>query len=248
MKPISRFGILAFAVVLAVSCGRVVEESGLGRGTEETPSDEPEPDDTPSEIILEVPVERETDSPYGTGLGGVVQCAESERRFVADEATGEAWCDSGDYVHRPSAAVSCPHVEGEIGPTANVDTDECRRDADCSEMEICTTGVGQRICEPRCAGNEDCPIGQVCVCAGRQAPHSDGIYGACVEASCTEDADCGDEGPCAQVQTLKSASLDGQPTWGIPTFHCLTSADECVGSGGACYWSGSRREVFRGIR
>ncbi len=95
--------------------------------------------------------------------------------------------------------------------------------------------AGCRCDYDACAGDTDCPDGQLCVCHG--SPYAYGAGNTCMPGNCRLDSDCGPHGYCSPTEgTSNCGSVVG--------YFCHTAADTCVNDSdcsespmGACIWS-----------
>lgn len=156
--------------------------------------------------------------------------------------------DSGDPRSRAAPSTleeadpECPYLPARIGPTINVELDECVRDEDCGTLAVCTTGNGHRVCVPRCETHDDCGTGERCACVGRQASFGSGRYGMCIPALCNGSHECGEGLRC--LVTNRQADPLAPPL----SFVCETPEDECdwyspVWATPSCVWSEEGRKL-----
>lgn len=157
------------------------------------------------------------DGTASTGAGGGRAIATPSACEAPFTGLGAGWeqCGNG-MIHRPEL--------GSCDPTTRPVTDqasdapfsgECFADSDCTarpngHCEYGQSGTG--YCVYGCWTNEDCRPGFACLCSGS--------IGACVPASCSTDADCGDGLLCSDF--IKDPGCGGRQ------FACQQPTDECA--------------------
>lgn len=113
--------------------------------------------------------------------------------------TGTGWVQDRDgTVHRASVT-RCDAAIEQASCAGTEQYTSCKTDQDCTDHPHgkCVTGFGQVGtycgCEYSCASDDDCGVGEVCVCKG--AGNLSERHSVCAPAECRTDADC-PEGPC----------------------------------------------------
>lgn len=171
----------------------------------------------------------------GSPLGHpVTQCSSPK----LDPSTGLVTCAEG-YTHRPKA-VGCKVLDEGAGGYTGADapapvrangTLACGSDPTlCDQFEygFCRGGgLSFPTCQSGCVTDADCGVGRICLCDTPESPTG----GACRDAACQVDADCGDKSRCASYP---------QPC-GNDGYACLNDADACTSNadckaGGTCSW------------
>lgn len=132
--------------------------------------------------------------------------------------------------HR-SAPIGCERTR----PCTPIRPSICSSHAECTEGVNGRCGSGGEGCSyDECFGDEDCPAGAVCDCAGGRDNHR------CLPGECTTDDDCAEGLWCSPSTSLECPV-------GVVGFYCHTAADECVADGDCsdpsefCAFDGARR-------
>lgn len=132
-----------------------------------------------------------------------------------DLGNGVISCDG--FVHRPEA-VTCasklPRTTPVVPPPSGAD--QCKSDADCTEKPFgwCGSGAGELpgpYCNYGCTKDSECSENQICLCGD--------FIGACVQSTCTSDADCGTGFLCKSYDPTHGCSFTA--------FTCQTAGDAC---------------------
>lgn len=132
--------------------------------------------------------------------------------------------------HR-SAPIGCERTR----PCTPIRPSICSSHAECTEGVNGRCGSGGEGCSyDECFGDEDCPAGAVCDCAGGRDNHR------CLPGECITDDDCAEGLWCSPSTSLECPV-------GVVGFYCHTAADECVADGDCsdpsefCAFDGARR-------
>src|SRR5688572_12029577 len=142
-----------------------------------------------------------------------------------DEGGGYERCAEG-WLHRPRVEV-CESLVPRADPPMPLPVvafppyTACASDAECAARPhgFCapfSAGLPPQTfltCQSGCVTDADCSGSQICLCGSP--------VGTCVEATCRDDADCG-EGRCA------SSTVPGGCSFDTVRFDCQTPDDECV--------------------
>lgn len=152
-----------------------------------------------------------------TGAGGGRAIATPSACEAPFTGLGAGWeqCGNG-MVHRPELGSCDPTTRPVTDPASDAPfSGECFNDSDCTARPNGHCEYGQiepGYCVYACWTNEDCRPGFACFCSGS--------IGACVPASCSTDADCGDGLLCSDF--LKDPGCGGRQ------FACQQPTDECA--------------------
>ncbi len=188
-----------------------------------TPSDAPVAADVP--VAPDVPdtadIAVKPDVTADSKPAAPFPCVDPQPIVVQGQDTGVDICQNGMQHRRaiktcpayvPDPAKKCPMDNG--GQTIE---GMCKTDLDCSKTKggHCETsqgGMAGCFCQPSCQTDADCGAAEVCLCGP--------VFGKCVPATCTSDADC-PVGLCGTFTT--------NPGCGGPALACQTAEDECGG-------------------
>ena len=139
--------------------------------------------------------------------------------------TGFVTCGNG-MVARAKVLACQPYV-ADPNKTCAAGFGSCKTDADCATTPggHCDQGLDSPCyCQSSCQTDSDCGVGQICQCGP--------LFGSCVQAACTSNADCSD-GVCGYYVA--------NPGCDFPAFACQNAADTCAVNadckpGETCTW------------